>query len=116
MGVHDKGTIDQLMPGADGKVHLAIYAAGSLGADYSFEDLADKVETYLEFLTEGGFAAQFPDFAKRPPVIRVSCQVRPAGKYKERFARMAAQLDPYDIELVVVVSDLHGPGGTFEFR
>ena len=29
---------------------------------------------------------------------------------------MAAQLDPYGIELVVVVSELYGPGGPFDFR
>lgn len=116
MGVHDKGVVDQLMPSGDGKVYLLIYAAGSLGSDYSFEDLGDKVETYLEFLTEGGLAAQFPNLAKRPPVMQVTCEVRPTNKYKERFARMAAQIEPYGIELRVVVSELHGPGGVFEFQ
>lgn len=115
MSVLEKETVDQIGQTSDGIVHLVMFCPGYLGQDYSFEDIAEKAETYLEFALEGGLNNQTPQFAGRPIAIRVCCEYWPHSSYKPRFAKMASQLANYKIGLLVDVSDMRVTGGVFDF-
>ena len=116
MSVHDKQTIDRCGPAKDGSALLAIYCPGLLGQDYTFEDLADKAETYLEFVLSGQLAEAFPQCKGRPVVFMVSCELWPNVSYKPRFSKMARQLSEYGVKLIVEVSSLTVSGGTFNYE
>src|SRR6185503_380037 len=92
MSVHDKDSVDQCGQTQDGTVHVVMYCPGVLGQDYSFEDIAEKAEAYLEFALEGALVQQLPHFVGKPLAIRVSCEYWPHSSYKPRFAKMARQL------------------------
>ena len=115
MSVHEKDTVDQCGQANDGTVHLVMYCPGVLGKDYSFEDIADKAEGYLEFALEGFLEKQVPQFAHKPLAIRISCEYWPHSSYKPRFAKMAHQLSGYNIGLLVDVSSLRTSGGTYNY-
>jgi len=115
MSVHDKETVDQCGQTKEGVVQLVMYCPGELGQDYSFEDIAEKAEGYLEFALEGALEKQLPQFVGKPLAIRVSCEHWPHSSYKPRFAKMARQLSEYHIGLLVDVSSLRVPGGTYNY-
>lgn len=115
MSVHERETVDQIGQADDGVVHLVMYCPGYLGQDYSFEDIAEKAEAYLEFALEGGLQANAPQFAGHPIAIRVFCEYWPHSSYKPRFSKMASQLANYKIGLLVSVSDMRVKGGTFDY-
>jgi hypothetical protein len=115
MSVHDKDTVDQCGQTNDGTVHLVMFCPGALGQDYSFEDVAEKAESYLEFALEGALEQQAPQFAGKPLAILVSCEYWPHSSYKPRFAKMARQLAGYEIGLLVEVSNLRVSGGTYDY-
>lgn len=116
MSVHGKDTIDQCGQTSDGTVHLVMYCPGELGKDFSFEDIAEKAENYLEFALEGALEKQAPQFAGKPLAIRVSCEYWPHSSYKPRFAKMARQLAIYKIGLLVDVSHLSVVGGRYDYQ
>lgn len=115
MSVHDKATVDRCGQAKDGTVHFVMYCPGVLGQDYSFEDVAEKAEAYLEFALEGALEKQLPQYTGKPMVIRLSCEYWPHPSYKPRFAKMARQLSEYNLGLMVEVSSLVVPGGKFDF-
>ncbi len=93
-----------------------MYCPGRLGQDCTFEDLADKAETYLEFVLSGQLIEAFPQCEGKPVVFRVSCELWPHSSYKPRFAKIARQLSEYEVRLVVEVSSLTVSGGIFNFE
>ncbi|EUJ09477.1 hypothetical protein Meth11DRAFT_0271 [Methylophilaceae bacterium 11] len=115
MSVHEKNTIDRCGLTNDGKAMLIMYCSGELGADYTIEDIADKAETYLEFVLSGQLSEQVPECKGKAVIFRVSCEFWPKNEYKPRFAKMAKQLSEYEVELSVEVSSLRISGGTYDF-
>ena len=115
MSVFEVKKIDRIGETTDGVVHLAMYCPGVLGQDFSFEDIAEKTETYLEFILEGELQKRTPQFANKPLLIRVSCEYWPHADYKARFLKMSKQLQRYDIALLVDVSSLRAKGGIFDY-
>jgi hypothetical protein len=116
MSVHEKQAVDQCGLAHDGTVDLVMYCPGQLGKDFTFEDIGEKAEAYLEFVLEGAFAQQLPEFVGKPLRIRVSCEYWPHSEYKPRFAKMARQLAEYRITLVVEVSSLRVSGGVYDYN
>jgi hypothetical protein len=116
MGVLEREKIDHCGLAKDGTALLIMYCAGALGKDYQMADIGEKAETYLEFAQSGQLIERFPECRGKKVVFHVSCEYWPHSTFKPRFARMAEQLAQYDIELVVEVSKLRGPGGRFEYR
>jgi hypothetical protein len=115
VSVNEKQTIDQCGLANDGTALLIMYCGGELGDSYTIEDIADKAETYLEFVLSGQLEKQLPSCKGKPVVFRISCEYWPHSKYKPRFAKMAHQLKEYDIELVVEVNSLRVTGGTYDY-
>ena len=116
MSVHEIGKIDNCGLANDGAALLIIYCAGYLGEDYEIEDIAEKAETYLDFIESGQMAMRFPECVGRPVVLRLSCEYWPNDIYKPRFAKMAKQLKAYNIKLNVEVSSMRVTGGTFDYE
>ena len=115
MSVHDKQTVDRCGRANDGTALLTMYCPGLLGQDYTFDDVADKAETYLEFVLSGQLVETFPECRGRSVVFRLSCELWPHSSYKPRFAKMARQLSEYNVKLVVEVSSLTVSGGIFKY-
>jgi hypothetical protein len=68
MSVHDKQSVDRCGLANDSTALLIMYCPGLMGRDFTFEDLADKAETYLEFVLSGQLLEAFPE-CKGKPVI-----------------------------------------------
>ena len=100
---------------ADGVVHLVMYCPGNLGDEYTFEQVAEKAEGYLEFVLEGQLELQLPHYKGKPVTIRISCETWPHSQYKARFAKMARQLAEYRVGLLVDVSNLTVTGGVYDY-
>ena len=116
MSVHDKQTIDRCGQATDGTALLTIYCPGLLGQDYTFEDLGEKAETYLDFVLSGQLVEDFPQCKDRQIVFRISCELWPNSSYKPRFSKMARQLSEYGVKLIVEVSSLTVSGGIFNYE
>ena len=116
MSVLEIEKIDQCGLARDGTALLIMYCGGILGKDYQMEHIGEKAETYLEFVQSGRLVERLPECRGKRVVFQVACEFWPHSSYKSRFAKMADQLAPYEVDLVVEVSHLRGPGGRYEYR
>lgn len=116
MSVLDHQTVDKCGRSNESAALLIMYCPGLLGQDYQFEDIAEKAETYLEFVESGQLLKAFPECRSLPVKFQVSCQFWPNTSYKPRFAKMAKQLSEYNVKLEVFVSSLTISGGIFTYE
>ncbi len=79
--LEDTGRIDMVAEDRDGKVMLVITDAGTVeNPDQRFTLLAEKMKTYVGFVTSEAFARRFPGRTPGDVTIHVMCSEPPTDR------------------------------------
>lgn len=109
MTVADPRVIDLVTAEADGSEYRLVLVENRPFTDSPerCDQLAAKLDAYLDFVDSGGFLDQFPRAAGRPVAFELNCGNRPAGPLAAQVLSMAAdRMADRDIRLVINVLPL----------
>ncbi len=104
-GLEDPEVIDLVAEDADGGRLLVIVVARPWGADPAQpEQLRAKMNTYAQFILDGGLASQFPQPEASRVTIRLECVTPPTPEIEAIVATARRRLERYDIGVAVKVN------------
>jgi hypothetical protein len=104
-GVADTNVIDLVAEGPDGQVLAVMIEDRPWGTDQrQLEQLKEKFNSYLLFITTGQYEAQIPGSRGRPVTIQLHCTSEPPADVARLLEFAEGQLATYGIDLEVLVT------------
>jgi hypothetical protein len=104
-GLNDPNVVDLITYDEPTGEYALIMVAGEPWSDTNEQltQLLLKMNTYLMFVVDGGFASSYPEATGKPVRLQLDCIATPTGSVLEVLEHMRPKLTEYDIQLVVNV-------------
>ena len=97
-GLHDTEVIDLVAEEPDGSALLVIVKEGAWALD-DIALLKAKLNTYAQFVLDGGLASHYPELLNRPVRIRIESAAPPSTTAQDILAVAQTKLKPYVIDV-----------------
>lgn len=97
-GLYDTGVIDLVAEEPDGSALLVIVKEGTWTPG-DIAPLKAKLNTYAQFVLDGGLVSHYPELRDRPAHVRVVSATPPSIAAQEALAVAQARLRPYGINV-----------------
>lgn len=104
-GMDESEVIDLVAQEEDGAALLVIVEARPWSSPLEQgEQLKAKLNTYAQFILDGGLVSHYPEFDGRPATIRLECAMEPPSAIQDILRVAGDRLAEYQLQVTHVVN------------
>ncbi len=104
-GLHEPEVIDLVAQEEDGTALLVIVETRPWSTPSEQADqLKAKLNTYAQFILDGGLVSHYPELDGRPATIRLECAMKPPGVIQDTLRVAGDRLSVHRIQVTHVVN------------